>query len=488
MRGHVVTARRTRRTWWIAVVVVLLAWLGAMPTSGAAFRGTGGATVTSFAARSSFGLIQTAPCFSRDGTGGCTAATGIPQSEHVVVSPDGAHVYTASLMGASVAAFSRHPTTGALTQLAAPNSCVSNAATPGCTVVVGLAGGVYDLAISPDGKHVYATGYTSDAVAAFSRDPASGVLTQLAAPNRCVTSGNVNGCTAATGLNGADGIAISPDGAHVYVASYSSASLTVFARDATSGALTQLAGTNGCLMDTAYATPNSGCLATRGLRNPYFLHVSPDGTGVYVAAIGSNAITVLHRDPATGVVTQPASPNGCVYNTGSTAITGCTAAVGLQGTYHVQVAPDSRTVYAVGYNGNTVAAFTRNPATSVLTQLAAPNACRYDSAVAAVTGCTSARGISAPTGLAFSPDGRYLFVSAYTSNAVAIFRHDNSTGVLTQSAAVDGCIAVSIPNCATASGVQQGLGLTASPDGRDVYSVGGADTGTGYVAVLNLTH
>ncbi|MDP9816010.1 lactonase family protein [Spirilliplanes yamanashiensis] len=467
-----------------ALAAALVALVATAPTSGAAFRSTGAATSAAFAARASFGLMQTAPCFSRDGSGGCTAAIGVTQGEHVAVSPDGAHVYTASKALSAVAAFTREPAGGALTQLASPNACVTNGSITGCTTVVGLGGGVFDLAVSPDGKHVYATGYTSDAVAAFSRHPTTGVLTQLAAPNRCVTSGSITGCSAAVGLNGANGITISPDGAHVYVASYDASSLAVFARDATTGALTQLAGTAGCVTDTS--APISGCATARGLRNPYFLHATLDGTGVYVAGYGSNAISAFVRNPGTGAVTQPAAPNACVYNSASTAIAGCTAATGLLGTYHVQVAADGTTVYAAGYDGNTLAAFGRDPATGVLTAIG----CHYNSGSTAVAGCTSTLALAAPTGVAVSPDGRSVFVSAFTSGAVAMFRRDPGTGLLTQRPGTDGCIAAAVAGCTTGSGLSQPLGLTASHDGRDVYVVGGnySGQGAGWVTALNVNH
>jgi 6-phosphogluconolactonase (cycloisomerase 2 family) len=470
-----------------ALLIAGVSGLAGLPVSHAGFRGVTASPANTFAARASFGLMQTAPCFNHDGSSGCTAATGIKQSEHVVVSPDGKHVYTASLLGDAVAAFSRNATTGALTQLAAPNQCVTNGSVAGCTSVTGL-DGVYDIAVSPDGNHVYATGYWSDTLAMFSRDATTGVLTQLAAPNKCLSRTVVTGCTTATAINGVDGVAVSPDGEHVYVTSYDDSTLAVFSRNSTTGALTQLAGSAGCITDTS--APINGCATARGLVNPYFLQVTPDGTSLYVAANGSHSVPVFQRDTTTGALTQPAAPNACIYNIGSPAITGCTPVVGLSGAYHVRVAPNSGSVYVVGYNGNTVAAFTRNTSTGVLTQLASPNACLYNSGGTAPAGCSSARGLAAPTGLAFSPDGRWAFVSAYTSGAVVVLRHDNATGVLSQLSGTDGCIAVAIAGCTTGQAVQQGLNVTTSPDGRDVYSVGGngSGQGAGYLAVLNFTH
>ena len=49
---------------------------------------------------------------------------------------------------------------------------------------------------------------------------------------------------------------MSPDGLNVYVASYDSSSVAVFVRDFATGALTQLAGTAGCLAEWKLAIGN----------------------------------------------------------------------------------------------------------------------------------------------------------------------------------------------------------------------------------------
>lgn len=474
---------------WARAGVALLALLclsgyAMMPVSSAAFTAATTGPASSFGARATFGLTQTAACFS-DTAGSCTAAPGIVAAATVVVSPDGKHVYTGSVTNSAVAAFSRDANTGALTQLASPNGCLSNGSVAGCTSQGGTMQSVYDLAISPDGKHVYVVGYGSNTIAAFSRNATTGALTKLSSPNRCYYDNSAGspatGCTAARMLEGADGIIVSPDGAYVYVASYTSGSLTVFARNATTGVLTQLSGTSGCYADT----PTTGCTTAFGLRRPYYLRTSPDGTSVYVAGYASNAVAVFQRNMTTGVLAQPASPNACVYDSAATAITGCTAVRGLSGAYQVAVAPNGATVYATGTTGNTVAAFTRNSSSGVLTQLASPNACAYVGT--AVTGCTVARAISGPTGLALSPDGLFAFVASSGNDGVAVFRHNNSTGVLTQLASTSGCMVRSLPaGCTTGLGLDAATGIAVSPDGRDVYVVGGS--GNGYVAVLNLTH
>ena len=77
--------------------------------------------------------------------------------------------------------------------------------------VDGLAG-ILSIALSADGKYVYAAGPSDDAVAVFRRDKATGGLTQVQIVR--------DGVGAVRGLNFASALAISPDGAHVYVTSW----------------------------------------------------------------------------------------------------------------------------------------------------------------------------------------------------------------------------------------------------------------------------
>ncbi|OJF15079.1 hypothetical protein BG844_06395 [Couchioplanes caeruleus subsp. caeruleus] len=477
---------------WVAAALVAVLYLGGfalMPVSSAAFTATTTGPASSFAARSTFGFTQTAPCFSSSGSGGCPAATGIVGGASVVVSPDGKHVYSGSVAGttSSVAAFSRNATTGALTQLASPDRCYSNAYLAGCTTVQDLLLSVYDLAISPDGKHVYAVSFGKSTLVAFSRNATTGVLTKLSGTNGCRSDESVTpvptGCISARGMTAADGVVVSPDGAYVYVAGHNSHSIAVFARNSTTGVLTQLSGTSGCYADSS--TQATGCTETAsGMRKPYYVRTSPDGRSVYVAGNGSNAVAIFQRNMTTGALSQPAGPNKCVHTNGN-GTTGCTAVKGLSGAYHLGVSPDGAHVYALGNTGGTVASFTRNTTTGVLTQLGT-NGCL---AAATTSGCTTVRAIVAPTGIDFSRDGLFAFVSASGSNAVAVFRRDSSIGVLTQPTDTSGCIALppATGGCTTGDGLSLPGGIATSPDGRDVYVAGG-DGAAGNVTVLNLTH
>src|SRR2546422_5054926 len=105
--------------------------------------------------------------------------------------------------------------------------------------VTGL-NGATGVAVSPDGKHVYAAGELDDALAVFERDSASGALTFVEEQKDAVDgySGGDAGVGPLRRLNGAHGVAVSPDGAHVYVSSKTGDALTVYSRDVATGELT----------------------------------------------------------------------------------------------------------------------------------------------------------------------------------------------------------------------------------------------------------
>src|SRR5581483_4911316 len=205
----------------------------------------------------------------RDGVGG---VDGLQGAHAVAISPDGAHAYVASATGDALASFSRDQATGRLTFLDAKHD--------GKKGVNGL-DGAESLAVSPDGAHVYVPGRNDDALAVFSRDASSGLLT-FVEMDRDNTAG-------ISGLLGAKAVVVSGDGAYVYAAGSLEAAVAVFARDATTGHLTfvevQRDGTNG-------VTGLSGVGA-----------LSVDGTSLYAAGRDADTVVAFQRDAATGRLT-----------------------------------------------------------------------------------------------------------------------------------------------------------------------------------------
>ena len=152
----------------------------------------------------------------------------------IAVSPDDKHVYAAS--DTTIVSFSRAADTGALTFA----SCLSDSGDDGrlgsegaCTDGDAL-NGVRDLAVSPDGKYVYAVSQYSNALVWLTRDAATGALT----PAGCLkASPRGDRCGGALNLMAPSALAVSPDGRSVYVVSGFDASISVFRRDADTGAL-----------------------------------------------------------------------------------------------------------------------------------------------------------------------------------------------------------------------------------------------------------
>jgi len=108
--------------------------------------------------------------------------------------------------------FRRDSTSGTLTFVEVQRNLVGG--------VTGLAG-PSDVAVSNDGAHVYVTGTTGNALAVFGRDPGTGRLNFIEAETQGV--GGIDGLTAAVS------VAVSPDGASVYVAGSQDNAVAVFA-------------------------------------------------------------------------------------------------------------------------------------------------------------------------------------------------------------------------------------------------------------------
>jgi 6-phosphogluconolactonase (cycloisomerase 2 family) len=177
----------------------------------------------------------------------------------------------------SVVAFSRNSTTGSLTFVEAEVDGVGG--------VDGLAS-ARDVAISPDGGHVYVAGADDHAVAVFSRDGGTGALTFVEV--------QTNGVGGVSGLSIPLSVKVSPDGEHVYVAALGGpGSVVAFSRDTITGALT--------FVDTYV----EGVGGIEGLSGASWLTLTADGSRVYVVSLGvvDGALVTFSRDTGTGELT-----------------------------------------------------------------------------------------------------------------------------------------------------------------------------------------
>jgi DNA-binding beta-propeller fold protein YncE len=307
-------------------------------------------------------------CISQTGTGGlCTTGTALDLAfgatlNAVTVSPDGASVYVTAYDSGAVVVFDRG-SNGALAQKPGAAGCISYDGTGGaCTNGGGVLQGATSVTVSPDGTSVYATSFIFGAVLLFDR-AANGTLTLKPGTAGCISYDGGGGlCTnGGSALQGAYAVAVSPDGASVYVSAYFANAVVVFDR-AANGALTVKPGTAACVSDDG---TGGQCATGKALNTPVSLAVSPDGESVYAASYISGAVDVFDR-ASNGALTQKPGTAGCISQAGTGGL--CTASsFVLQGASGVTVSPDGTSVYLATRVGNAVAVFDREVAPTTVT-------------------------------------------------------------------------------------------------------------------------
>jgi 6-phosphogluconolactonase (cycloisomerase 2 family) len=336
---------------------------------------------------------------------------GLSGASSVAVSPDGKHVYVTGTIDDAVVVFSRDGTTGALAYVEMEQNGVGD--------VFNL-GGATSVAVSPDGKHVYVASEYDNALVIFNRDSSSGALSYVGA--RRDGSGDVNG------LDTASSVAVSPDGNHVYATGPGDNAVAIFSRESTSGQLTYVDWINW------------GDVG--GLHAANSVAVSPDGSHVYVASIGSSAVVVFDRNASTGALTHV-----------ETEIDGQGGVDGLDWAWSVTVSPDGGHVYVAGWHESAIAVFSRDASSGALTYVEVQR-----------DGVGGVDGLDGPRSVAVSPGGEYVYVAGHSEDAVAAFSRDGITGRLTF-----------IQARHSFQGLEGAVGVAASPDGSHVYVAGNND-------------
>ena len=283
-------------------------------------------------------------CLSNSGSSGsCAALPGTPPAltgplslpNAVAVNPSGSAVYVTagqygglSINEGTILQFSALPSSGGgITKLV---GCLNDSGTNGCTKVsangapLNNAGGV---AVSPDGASVYVA--SGVGVSHFYADPKG---TGLLSFDGCVSDdGSGGACTkgpqSGTPLSGADAVAASPDGRSVYVVSATALSWFSVAPQ---GQLTF----QGCMSDASVP----GCIAepAKSLSGADAVAVSPDGGSVYVTS--PEGITHFVRAQGAGAGTGGNGGGGSGSGAGGTGGAGTPTLSSLAITPHIFVA------------------------------------------------------------------------------------------------------------------------------------------------------
>jgi 6-phosphogluconolactonase (cycloisomerase 2 family) len=294
----------------------------------------------------------------------------------------------------------------------------------GAGSVEGL-GSAFDVAVSPDGKHVYATGYSDNAVVAFSRNATSGELSFVEMEQ--------DGVGPVDGLHGAHSVAVAPDGLHVYATGDEDDAVVAFARNATTGELSFV------------EMEQDGVGGVDGLDAATSVVVSPDGDNVYVTGYGDDAIAVFDRITSTGVLSfSEMHTNGAMVS-------------GLEGALSVAVSPDGKHVYVAGRDDDAVSIFGRDQSTGKLSYLDTV----WDSDL-------TVDGLDGVRSVIVSPDGKHVYTASYISDAVAVFERNANTGALT-------FVEMHKDGVGGVDGLDVGISVAVSPDGEHVYATGNHD-------------
>jgi 6-phosphogluconolactonase (cycloisomerase 2 family) len=379
------------------------------------------------------GRIETTACTQLPAASSQGDNSGIDFPASLAISADGKSVYVGSYNDDGVVRFNRDPATGALTYAGCLTGETEVAA---CVKIPGAASAatdtgldfLQDVAVSADGSSVYTVSQSDDAVARFTRDPATGALT---------FAGCISGKTEAA-----------------------------------------------CVHIPAAASGG----AKSGLDNINYLAVSGDGKSLYTGSNDDSAIAGFNRDPASGALTYASCITGATQTTGCAPIPGATADGSNSGFYRlgaIDVSADGRSVYAAASNDAAIARFDRDPATGALTYAGCVSGETASSGCAQIPGATPSgtnSGLYMPLSIAASADGRSVYVGARGDDAIARFDRDPAGGGLAYGGCISGAVesagCAQIPGAA-AMGANSGLGsingTALSADGRSLYSGSGGD-------------
>jgi hypothetical protein len=209
----------------------------------------------------------------------------------------------------------------------------------------------------------------------------------------------------------ADAVAL--NGRNVYVA-VGDAGIVALDRPG-SGRLRQLPGPAGC---AARLPGPAGCTRVRGMPRATILKASSDGRNLYVVTLVDEAanIATLSRDPATGAISQPPGPAGCV----SVNLTSCSRPGDINAPQDLELDPGGKAAYLTtsstfdpfeseGINParGTVTVLARNGRTGTLTKRPSRDSCL---SAERRRSCRQDLRLGNPGPLAVSPDGRHLYL------------------------------------------------------------------------------
>jgi DNA-binding beta-propeller fold protein YncE len=156
------------------------------------------------------------------GVNGSPFTTGGTYPSYVAFDPSGKCAYVSNYYSSYVTAHYIDASTGALWPMPGSPFAMS-----------GNTSGSYAIAVDPAGKFVYVLNMGSGNISVFSRDTSTGALTEVSGSPFKIGSGSSTGPAS---------IAIDPWGKFAFVSDFFANSVSVFALDGLTGAITEIAG------------------------------------------------------------------------------------------------------------------------------------------------------------------------------------------------------------------------------------------------------
>jgi Lactonase, 7-bladed beta-propeller len=467
--------RRRCERWAPRMVVVALAVLCLWSVSAASAQDTSDLTFAQLSG--SDGCVRALGAlafdFGGDPLAGCATASGLGNPRAMLISPDQRQLLVAAGGGDegsnALVALNRAPANGAL----AFASCASNDGGDGRLGSDGICGdadgisGPAALAVTPDGRWLYAASRTSSSLTWFERDPTSGALTQRGCLKSYATIGER--CVTAPLLGGADGVAVSPDGRWVFVSAATSGAVSAYERDPAGGQVTRVS----CVSDTG---SDGLCDNAAGLRGVAHLTITPDGHKLLAVAPKVGAVDEFDVSD-NGTLTEHACFGDPVAAGGQ-----CTEVPSLSGATSAVLSADGRDLYIGAINDAALTSFRRQAdgsfAVTGCSVLQGPqpgdttdesdyyyegedDSGREENGTA---GCTPVRALD-PAQLALSSDGRALFAAG--DDYLDAFRRDATTGRLEWVACAEQ--ERTYRSCVDARGLPGASAIATSGDGRNLY-------------------
>ncbi|MFC3195556.1 beta-propeller fold lactonase family protein [Marinicella sediminis] len=254
------------------------------------------------------------------------------------------------------------------------------------------------MLLNQTGDRVYITGKSNNQLSVFAQD-ISGQLTLL---NTVSEGDDLNG-TVLSEFTGITALALSADESHLYVTAESSNRLFVFAV-ADNGQLEQL------------QSIQSGSDGVIGMSDPVAIELAADGLGVYVAARGSDAITVFSRNTETGLLTFVER----VRDGFGTIVPDSNVIIGIN---DLQTSPDGGHLYTTADGSDSIAIFERDSATQQLTYVGVIRGGDDQ-------GGQTVPGLNGVNDMAFSPNGLFAYFLTADDQSLIYFNRNASTGEL----------------------------------------------------------